>query len=187
MPNDWDILPPPRKGDQKKDKLYAAVGDALTQWEKLEEKLAEIFSVLVGAAEMAPGRGPAISAYGSVGNFSIRAKLLGAAAEAVFRQYPREPKIKNGFNNLMRKCNEFVARRNDIAHGKCEFVAGRGYFLLPAFYNTKKHQPDRPIPFSWSSKEIRAYANHFVDLQTLSDRLNSALFGMMSNAPKKPP
>jgi hypothetical protein len=171
---DWDILPTPKKGDSTQAQLYAAVGDALTQWERLEEKLADIFSVLVGAPEVAPGRGPAISAYGSVNNFSVRATLLKAAAEAFFAQYPADvaAPIKKGFDDLMLNCNQFVARRNDIAHGKREWVAGRGHCLLPAFYNRKKHRPGQAMAFCYSSREIRTYANHFIDLQSLADRIN---------------
>jgi hypothetical protein len=52
--NDWDALPTPKRGDKAAEAIYAVVGDALTQWEKLEEELAEIFSTLVGAPELAP-------------------------------------------------------------------------------------------------------------------------------------
>jgi hypothetical protein len=167
------------------DQLYAAVGDALTQWEKLEEELAEIFSVLVGAPELTPGRGPAISAYGSVSNYTTRAAMLKAAADAFFRQYPAEiaAPLRDGFNGLMRRCGEFVARRNDIAHGKRDIVVGRGHYLLPAFYNTKKHRPDEPMAFSYSSKEIRVYSNHFIDLRSLAQRVNSATSAMAMNIP----
>jgi hypothetical protein len=43
-----------RRSKAQSRAIYAAVGDALTQWEKLEEELAEILSVLVGAPELAP-------------------------------------------------------------------------------------------------------------------------------------
>jgi hypothetical protein len=183
--SDWDVLPTPKKGDKTQGELYAAIGDALTQWEKLEEQLAEIFTILVGAPELVPGRGPAISAYGSMNNFVARATLLKAAAEAFFAQYPTDiaQPIKAGFDTLMQKCNQFVARRNDIAHGKREWVPGRGHYLFPAFYNTKKHRPGQAMAFSYSSKEIRAYANHFIDLQSLAERINLATSAMVLNNP----
>jgi hypothetical protein len=187
--NDWDILPTPEKGDTTHAELYTAVGHALTQWENLEEELAELFSVLVGAPEMAPGRGPAISAYGSVSNFNVRANMLKAAAEVFFGQYPPEiaGPIKEGFDDLMKSCVQFAARRNDIAHGKRELVAGRGHYLLPAFYNSKKHRPGQVMAFGYSSKEIRAYANHFIDLNSLAERINLAASSMMMNVPRPSP
>ena len=53
--SDWEVLPTPKRGDKAAETTYAAVGDALTQWEKLEEELAELFSILVGAPELAQG------------------------------------------------------------------------------------------------------------------------------------
>jgi hypothetical protein len=38
----WDDPPHPKRGDKKADLTYAAVGRALTQWEYLETKLAEL-------------------------------------------------------------------------------------------------------------------------------------------------
>ena len=40
----WDDRPHPDRGDKNANTTYAAVGRALTQWEYLEAKLAELFS-----------------------------------------------------------------------------------------------------------------------------------------------
>jgi hypothetical protein len=42
-----DDRPHPKQGDKRASKTYEAVGRALTQWEYLEAKLAELFSQLV--------------------------------------------------------------------------------------------------------------------------------------------
>ena len=43
----WEDRPHPKRGDKRATTTYAAVGQALSQWEGLETKLAELFSQLV--------------------------------------------------------------------------------------------------------------------------------------------
>ena len=115
--------------------------------------------------------------------------MLRAAAKLFFRQYPAETAaaVQSDFKEMMRLCEHFAARRNDIAHGKQDVVPGRGHYLVPAFYNTKKHKPGEPMAFSYSSMEIRYYANRFVDLRALAERINRAAFTMVRNASSAKP
>jgi hypothetical protein len=46
----WDDPPHPKQGDKNITTTYAAVGQALSQWEYLETRLAELFSQLVGGS-----------------------------------------------------------------------------------------------------------------------------------------
>ena len=74
----WDDRPHPKRGDKNANTTYAAVGRALTQWEYLEAKLAELFSQLVGGEWPSDGAPyhPAVRAYGSVlGSAAIRHQL----------------------------------------------------------------------------------------------------------------
>jgi hypothetical protein len=84
----------------------------------------------------------------SVNNFNGRAGMLRAAAESFFRQYPAwsAAPVRKDFNVLMRLCEHFAARRNDIAHGKRDVVPGRSHYLVPAFYNTKSTSPANRWP-----------------------------------------
>ena len=37
-PKPWDRPPPPKEGDANSRTLYAAVGEALSRWERMEER-----------------------------------------------------------------------------------------------------------------------------------------------------
>jgi hypothetical protein len=173
--NEWDVLSAPKKGDQTREALYAAIGEALSEWEKLVGDLAEIYSVLVGAPEMTPGEGPEIQNFGELG-FKAQCDKLKTAAAAFFTQHPTDPKLQSIFDDLLNQCSNARHRRNDIAHGTCELVAGKGYLCLPAPYNPKNVQPDTTMAYVFSSKEIRTYTSQFRKLRSLAGHLNGALY-----------
>jgi hypothetical protein len=88
----WDDRPHPKRGDKRASTTYEAVGRALTQWEYLETRLAELFSQLVGGewpADDVPYT-PAVRAYGSVLGSAARMTMIEAAAKAHFQVYPNE-------------------------------------------------------------------------------------------------
>ena len=173
--NNWDVLPAPEKGDPTREALYAAIGEALTEWEKLVGDLAEIYSILVGAPEMTPGEGPEIQNFGEL-SFKAQCDNLKTAAAAFFPQHPPDPKLQSIFDDLLNQCSNARHRRNDIAHGTCELVAGKGYLCLPTPYNPKKVQSDWTMAYAFSSKEILFYANQFRQLRDLVGHLNGALY-----------
>jgi len=173
--NNWDVLPAPEKGDPTRGALYAAIGEALTEWEKLVGDLAEIYSILVGAPEMTPGEGPEIQDFGEL-SFKAQCDNLKTAAAAFFPQHPPDPKLQSIFDDLLNQCSNARHRRNDIAHGTCELVAGKGYLCLPTPYNPKKVQPDWTMAYAFSSKEILFYTNQFRQLRDLVGHLNGALY-----------
>ena len=49
--NPWDIPPPPSHGDFDEEVLFAAIGRALTEWEKVETVCAELFAVFVSVSQ----------------------------------------------------------------------------------------------------------------------------------------
>jgi hypothetical protein len=170
----WKVLWPEdrgaTKGDSDRDTLLAAVGFALSTWEMLEEELAQLFAALIGAK----WGGPAVRAYGSVNNFYGRAEMLAAAAEAFFYEATigrikiagpdrliaeSQPQVQD----LMKHCREFAGRRNEIAHGRYHRHPDLGYFLRPAFYNSKKFNFEEHIfgSYSYTSVEINTYRDHF--------------------------
>lgn len=113
-PRPWDAPPPPEKGDEDSDVLYAAIGRALSEWEHLEEELARIFSSLVVG-----GEGTAAErSYGAVATFRGRMDMIEAAAEAFFFLYPDDrSSLGNDLHVLITSARSFGARRNEIAHG----------------------------------------------------------------------
>jgi hypothetical protein len=110
-----EVLPPPSQGDLDGTLILTQVGRALSLWEGLEDEIAEIFVVLVGATTTL-AQDAAKKAYGSVTAFQGRQKMVMAAAEVFFSHFgsvadQRAAKL------FMDKCAHFSARRNEIAHG----------------------------------------------------------------------
>jgi hypothetical protein len=182
--NPWDILPMPEKGDEKGETLFAAVGNALTRWEELEEELADIFAVFVGAPTLGLvlAREPAVRAYGSINNFYGRAEALEAAASSYFTaNKAAAAELEADLRGLMKKCRNFAGQRNNIAHGRKNFLPTKGHYLLPAFYNTRKY-PTEPVPsYAYTSKEIDYYAGWFGALTETAQRLNIAASAIALN------
>lgn len=110
----WDVPPPPGKGDDDPEVLYAAVGRALSNWSALENTLGSIFSMLV-----TPSEGEIASrAFGSILTFRGKKEMIEAAAEAFFFTYPdTDGKVEPYLKDLLTETHKFSNRRNEIAHG----------------------------------------------------------------------
>ena len=80
--NPWDVRPQPPMGDP--DLLFAAIGQAHTEWENVESSLAELFAVFVSARGRSTFWKPAIQAYGSIISLKSRCDMLRVAGDAYF-------------------------------------------------------------------------------------------------------
>lgn len=177
-------LPNPRVGDPDKDTVFAAVGRALSEWEKLEGHMALIFEHLVSGDRISL---PAIRAYGSVLTSRGRGEMISAAADAVFFLSPNAG-LKKELDKLVETVGRFAGRRNEIAHGivngyypdRKPFTSSRkppemkGYVLGPSEYSTNKTKLERRSlidrahrapSYAYSSTEIAHYQSHFERLQ----------------------
>lgn len=103
--------PWPPKGDDNMDTLYAAVGRALSQWERYEAHLAMLFSAVVTGMETDIAR----RAYCAVRTFEGRAEMLRAASEAYFFIYP-DPNLQERLKTVIKEAKTFSERRNEITH-----------------------------------------------------------------------
>ena len=74
----WDVPASPNNGNLKPDMTYAAVGRALSQWEKFEGDLAELFAVFAGGV---PTSRTAIRAYRSIQTFIQRLTYVYSSVE----------------------------------------------------------------------------------------------------------
>jgi hypothetical protein len=110
-PKPWDRPLWPSKGDDNMDTLYAAVGRALSQWERYEAHLAMLFSALVTGMETDIAR----RAYCAVRTFEGRAEMLRAASEAYFFTYP-DTGLQERFKVVIKEAKLFSERRNEITH-----------------------------------------------------------------------
>lgn len=179
MPNPWDVPPYAQSGESKPDPIYLAIGYSLSTWEFLEEALASLFAFLVGKGRTYPETSAAMRAYGSIVSFNSRAEMIGAAAKGFFQEHEikdQEPE----FREILKKCNGWAARRNDIAHGRVVSLAPSDeYYLIPALYNSRKHPADDDSPaFLYSAAQIRQFQQQFDvlhgDLATFLRHLHDA-------------
>jgi hypothetical protein len=175
----WDIPPNPPVGDPTETDVYAAVGHALSNWERLEHQMSNIFTGLISRAENPIAR----SAYGSVMVSSIRAEMLDGAAHAFFATLilARNEKAKARFVALKAELDDikmqhgrFLSRRNNIAHGIVSLYFpdgpdGSGYCLVPPLYATKHYRKTLVYPYAFTAKFINGFAREFY---TLGERAN---------------
>jgi len=166
----WDDRPHPKRGDRKATTTYAAVGQALSQWEGLETKLAELFSQLVGGEW--PGGDerpyhPAVRAYGSVLGSAARLTMIEEAAKAHFHWHPN-PGLERRLKDFIgTQCRNFATKRNNIAHGVVDIRFSdtnrlkMGYWLVPSLYASKKNPLDGPNAYAYTSAEIVYFIKEF--------------------------
>src|SRR5882724_13442258 len=143
----------PGSGELTEESLHAAVGSALTSWEKLEIFLAHLFDALVEAKS-----GAAFRAYGTIQGVEARRRAIEAAASSFFRFRP-DPLLANIFA-LTKSYSNTATYRNNIAHGIIismrtevnEIPLEERYYLGPPVYSTRRWPlvwtPDSPIKIS---------------------------------------
>jgi hypothetical protein len=173
-PRPWDIPPgpPPEAADKDIATVYTAVGEALSAWERMEERLASLFAIFIGL------QGPSTAAeraYGSVMSFHTRKGMLEEAGTVYFRKHP-DAESQALFGELIQFADGFCGRRNDIAHGKVMSFLRPGsrefiFLLWPAFYNSNKVNWRGTAKFVYNSAMIRRFAAAFDDIQNMADRL----------------
>jgi hypothetical protein len=169
--NIWNRTPWPVCGDSDQDKLYAAVGRALTEWERHEAALSTLFSVFVGDPMSAPAR----RAYGAVRTFEGRADMLRASAEAFFLGYGLPLRdLQESFEVLLKDSVQASPRRNDIAHGAVSeyrrnpldrTTRTKSYALHPPFATFKGRNVEGVPEYCYTSVEIDFYQGEFCRLQ----------------------
>src|ERR1019366_5663736 len=165
----WATRKISKVGDKKSSTTCEAIGRALTQWEYLESKLAELFAVLVSAEweTSETPTDPAIRAYGSIVGTAARLTMIDEAAKAYFRIYKNKVLEKKLSDFITTECRPFAGQRNNIAHGIVEIFFSStpklklGYWLVPSFYGTKKNPMDAPRSYAYTSTEINYYTKQF--------------------------
>jgi hypothetical protein len=108
----WDIPSFPRRGDRSERVTHAAVGRAMSEWEKVEVSLAHLFSVMLTGSRFDPA---ANAEYGVALNFKERQANLEKVACKFFCAHPSQER-EGTFSSIASRAIRFSARRNDIAH-----------------------------------------------------------------------
>jgi hypothetical protein len=177
--------PPLPEGDENPDRLFAAVGHAITQWELLELEFAALYTIFEGM----PRRIDAMRAYGNA-NPTVRFRLS-ALEEAADRHFVRQPdqSSEGEFVAIVRRARELTIERHRVAHGvisalpviRSEDADENGfvwigqhvrYFLGAPWYSTET----LGMHFAaLSSREIDAHAISFAELRARIAALNQRL------------
>lgn len=169
-PRAWDRRPWPSRGTRSVDKVYGAVGFALTSWEFYEADLGTLFSLFAAGRDSIAAR----RAYFAVRTFEGRAEMLRAASQAHFNEQPNDV-LQQQFKDIIRDATSFSPRRNEIAHGvvtnfRTNPVLGpprrmKSFALYPSFANFKDRAIDKTPSYCYSAADIAYYSDQFEELE----------------------
>ena len=180
----WDRRPWPAHGDSDENKLYAAVGRALSAWERHESVLSFLFAQLTAS----PLPWNAMRAYCAVRTFEGRADMLRAISSSYFHGFgikEDHPLVKT-FKLVLSNAVCFSQRRNDIAHGVVDFylpekllpterAKKNGHALLPALGSLKERDQDGYPGYCYTSTELDYFAECFTALRVPAHTLASQI------------
>jgi hypothetical protein len=167
----WNSPSPLAGGDDKPEPLFTAVGKALSNWEHVENQLANLFVAFIGGKVSRDKPSPSVRAYGAIVGFQSRLAMLEAAARAYFILHPQIGDEQELWSDLSKQLAGFSTRRNDIAHGSVEFLfdlereVRLGFFLMPGLYVSKKYPTGEEPAYRLTAEQIGAFAQQFADLQ----------------------
>src|SRR5947208_13024631 len=115
----WKRPDPQPKGADSADSLYEAVGRALSQWEGVDQELANLF--IEFTCEPATGemtKHAIRRAYGSIISTAGRREAIRVAAEVYFPTWIRENETeKASLTDILNAAGWAAKLRDDIAHG----------------------------------------------------------------------
>jgi hypothetical protein len=160
MPNPWDRPTWPDQGEDECQPIYLAVGRALSQWADLEECISDLFVFLVGQEE---ADSPAVRAYTSIDGARNRIAMVRSAAEAWFERCPHCP-LKDNVFEILRVCQEWSARRNEIAHGSTDLpvdTPDATWFLYPGYLTKRRKASRNKAEFRYNADQVERMADGF--------------------------
>jgi hypothetical protein len=189
-PKPWDLPPSMPSGNDTADPIYNAVGKALSKWEHVENRLAQVFATFVGAHIGKNSPQPSVRAYGAIVGFKSRIGMLDAAAKAYFSANPIEGHPE-AWKTLMTAVTGFSDRRNDIAHASAERLFDMetaepwGFYLLPGLYASKKYPDGEPTAYMLTAEQVSYFADEFVKLDNQVRHFQAMLSTRRRIVPRK--
>jgi hypothetical protein len=185
MRNPWDIPSPlPQKGARTPEAVFEAVGRALSHWELVEQALALLF-IFLTTGRHKDRMDPSIRAYGSIVGVKARIAMVRAAAESWFERFPDCPFSEN-CKEVLRKCERWSSRRNDIAHGRVSYPPKKtdSWMLYPGLFTMKYSIKGTP-KYIFRGEDMDQYSKGFYSLYEEMEILSSSLvMWRMANATK---
>jgi hypothetical protein len=169
----WDRRPWPDQGDNDPRLIFAAIGESLTNWERLESSVALLFAAFVSPNENPV---PAKRAYVAVRTFEARAEMLKAASEAFFAAGERksDSALLDDYKTFLTNIKSFAPRRNEITHGVVDrFYKKEADKFIPipgtvALYPTWASFKDRTLEgapsYCMASQQVTYFSKRFREL-----------------------
>jgi hypothetical protein len=169
----WKRPDPAQKGDDNRHDTYQAIGYACSQWEHLEDSLAQIFLTITSTP--GPYRRGIRRAYGSIFGGTGRRKAIQSAAEAYFGSYWSYSAVRDTMVCRLNAVGWASKLRDDVVHGAVTGIsivrddgslAILGSFLMPPDYNTDRTttnaQRDEIVAFTTARyRYVAAQINEF--------------------------
>ena len=111
MTNPWDVPPKPAHGDASPETTFAAVGRALSAWERLDLELAILYAALLGVPPSDAIKRPEYRQENtSVGRLDVIERAF-----EVYSQTHHDQTIEGDADTLLVDVRGLCNRRNDIA------------------------------------------------------------------------
>jgi hypothetical protein len=171
-----------RIGECTDRRIFEAVGRALTEWERAEESLHYLYSIVCGVPQSSDGFDNVMRGFGAIENTLGRVAAVRQAGTIYFDPWWHIAQVDNTFTELLKSVQFGARRRNDIAHGKvtriCTYVQkgspvdlDTGYLLLAPRYMSGR---TNPFPSSdegdrWAMSKSQ-YACDRNDIRTIADK-----------------
>jgi hypothetical protein len=156
MDDPWDVRPRVKKGDAKSDAIFLVVGAAITEWERLESSLAELFDLLLASTNRA-----AFKVYQSSKTSNARGEMLSAAIPLDRASDAENEELATFISTV----NKFAARRNEIAHGQVHNLGKYGYYLGPSNLMKSKWAKEGSPKYQYVAADIYYYIQQFAALR----------------------
>jgi hypothetical protein len=112
VPNLWDIPQKPEHGDNSPDLTFAAVGRALSTWERLDLEFAVLYATLLG---ISPPEAIKLPEYRNENTFLGRVGVIERAFDTYSVKH-HDQAIEGDADALFTDAPDLSNRRNDIAH-----------------------------------------------------------------------
>lgn len=180
---------PNRQGDRSAELIYTALGRALSAWEGVNAATNSLYHALHAHVPQVE-RDMAIKAFNDLPKTHDRARMLRQAG-AVFtasdfgQMRDEAAKFKRRFKDILGRYVEWVARRNDLAHGyvtearspdysKDDQPIITVYALLPSHARPDRWHHEEP-EWNYLATEIEEFARQFTYLDDALERLASGV------------
>jgi hypothetical protein len=156
--------------DEHPDQTFHAVGVALTQWERMEQVFAGLYSLFVGS----PGDLAPMMAYAREARiFSARMRDIKRSSEKFFAKHP-DQKHEGQLEAFIARAVTLSSERHKIAHGVVEpkyreWTAAKGseskYFRIVPPHYASESLSKSTIRFELGSQDIFELAQKFDELR----------------------